>query len=57
MRSHTIGLRLNGIAELPTCDFPNGSATSPNSGLLKMRMSAANFESDAPRPASPESNR
>ena len=34
MRSDITGLRLNGIAELPTCFAPNGSNISPKPGEL-----------------------
>ena len=43
MRSLMIGLRLKGIADEPTCLSPNGSPSSPNGLLARMRMSKANL--------------
>jgi len=45
--SHTTGLRLCGIAELPRCSPPNGSSASRTSVRCKWRISMAIFSSVA----------
>ncbi len=46
-----IGFCLNGIADEPTCFFPNGSANSPKPGDWSNRRSNASLFNTAPTPA------
>ena len=52
--SALMGLRLNGMADEPTCLEPKGSDNSPIGGDWSTLISRANLWSDAPRPASTE---